>query len=54
VHEEVWCVKCKGRGHDKDQCLIFENYVVGGAIIPLRLKAQVGPSATSTLWCMIC
>lgn len=30
VHEEVWCIKCKGQGHDKDHCLTVPNYLVGG------------------------
>lgn len=28
--EEVWCIRCKGQGHDKDHCLIFVNYWAGG------------------------
>lgn len=52
--EEVWCVKCKGQGHDKDHCPVFMNYLVGGGPMPLRPEAQVGPRMTPTLWCMIC
>lgn len=48
AREEVWYVKCKGQGHDKDHCSIFVNYLVGGPI-PLQQKAQVGPSATPSL-----
>lgn len=25
AHEEFWCLKCKGQGHDKDHCLVFQN-----------------------------
>lgn len=54
MHKDVWCVKCKGQGHDKDHCLVFTNYLEGGGPISLRLEVQEGPSATPTLWCMIC
>ena len=54
VREEVWCVKCKGYGHDKDHCLVFTNYLAEGGPMPLRLKVQVGPSMEPTLWCAIC
>lgn len=53
VHEEVWCLKCKSQGHDKDHCPLFTNYVAGGGIMPLRLEAQAGPSARPALWCVI-
>jgi len=39
--EEVWCIKCKGQGHDKDHYPVFANYLVGGGLMPLRLEAQV-------------
>lgn len=37
--KEVWCIKCKGQGHDKDHCPVFVNYLVRGGLIPLRPKA---------------
>lgn len=43
AHEEVWCIKFKGRGHDKDHCLVFVKYL-----------AQTGLSTTPTLSCTIC
>ena len=49
VHDEVWCVKCKGQGHDKDHCLVFANYLTRGGPIPLRPEAQVGPSTMPAL-----
>lgn len=52
--EEVWCIKCKGQGHDEDHCPVFVNYLVGGGSMPLRPKAQVEPSAAPTLWRLIC
>ena len=54
VRDEVWCVKCKGQGHDKDHYLVFENYLVGVGPMPLILEAQAGPSAMSALLCAIC
>ena len=48
-HEEAWCIKCKGQGHDKDHCPFFANYVVAGGPIPLRLEVQAGPAAAPTL-----
>ena len=31
ARKEVWCLKCKGQGHDKDHCLVLANDVaVGG------------------------
>ena len=54
VCEEVWCLKCKSQGHDKDHCPIFTNYVAGGGSMPLRSEAQAGPSTRPALWCAIC
>ena len=54
MREEVWCIKCKGQGHDKDHYLVFTNYLMGGEPFPLRPEAQVGPSAAQYLWCAIC
>ena len=54
AHKEVWCVKCKGQGHDKDHFPVFTNYMVGGGPMPLRPKAQEGLSTMPTLWCVIC
>jgi len=47
--EEVWCINCKGQGHDKEHCLVFANYVVVGGPIPLRPEVQARPSATPAL-----
>lgn len=54
AREEVWCIKCKGQGHDKDHCPVFMNFLTGGGSMPLRPEAQAGPSMAPTLWCMIC
>lgn len=53
VYEEVWCVQCKGQGHDKYHCLVFANYIMGGGPMQLRPKSQEGPSAVPALWCAI-
>lgn len=52
--EEVWCIKCKGQGHDKDHYLVFMNYLAEGGLMSLRLEAQARPSMVPTLWCAIC
>ena len=54
VRAEVWCVNCKGQGHDKDHYPMFGNYLVGGGPMPLRPEVQVGPSVMPALWCAIC
>ena len=46
ARDEVWCIKCKGQGHDKDHYLVFANYLAGGGPMPLRPEAHVGPSDT--------
>lgn len=53
VHKEVWCIKCKGEGHDKDHFLIFIKYITLWGPTPLRLEAQSGSSAVPSLWCAI-
>ena len=53
VHEEVWCIKCKGQGHDKDHYPVFANYLERGGPMSLRPEAQVGPIMVSSLWCAI-
>lgn len=40
MHEELWCIKCKCHGHDKDHCPVFVNYLVGGGLIPLRPEVK--------------
>ena len=42
VRDEVWCIKCKGQGHDKDHCLVFMIYLAGGEPMPLRLEVTSG------------
>lgn len=54
MREEVWWVKCKGQGHDKDHYPVFVNYLAGGGPMSLMPEAQVGTSMTPALWCAIC
>ena len=53
AHEEVWCIKCKGQGHDKDHYPVSVAYLIGGGPMPLRPEAQTGPSAAPVLQCAI-
>jgi len=53
MHAEVWCLKCKIQGHDKDHYPIFVNYTTRGGIIPLRLEASTRLSMGVELWCAI-
>lgn len=46
----IWCLKCKSHGHDKDHCLVFKNYIIGGGHVPLKPKANVGMSMVVVLW----
>ena len=54
VCAEVWCLKCKSHGHDKDHCSVFKNYIIGGGPVPLKPKNNVGISVGDVLWCAIC
>lgn len=53
VHEEVWCIKCKGQGHHNDHYLIFTNYLTPRRPILLRPKAQAGLRTAPSHWCTI-
>ena len=35
VREEVWCTICQTKGHSKEKCLIFVQYLTSGTPIPL-------------------
>lgn len=35
VREEVWCTKCRTKGHSKEHCLVFVDYLASGAPNPL-------------------
>jgi hypothetical protein len=44
--EDIWCIRCKSEGHDKEKCPIFHDYLASGAPIPLK---QV-----TLPWCEVC
>ena len=54
VRAKVWCLKCKGHGHDKDHFPIHQNYLVEGGPIPLKLENIAGLSTRVVPWCSIC
>ena len=54
MREEVWCLRCKSQGHDKDHCPVFMNYRSRGGSIPLKQEALAGPSMGPVLLCANC
>jgi hypothetical protein len=34
--EDIWCIRCKSDGHDKENCLLFNEYLASEALIPLK------------------
>jgi hypothetical protein len=34
--EDIWCVKCRSEGHDKEHCPLFHEYFASGAPSPLN------------------
>jgi len=53
VHAKVWCIKCKDKGHDKDHCLVYQNFLIGEGPIPLKPENIVGLSERVPLRCII-
>lgn len=51
---EVQCLNCKGYGQEKDHCLIYQNYLIGGGLIPLKPKNTIRSSTGIVPWCTIC
>ena len=35
VVQDIWCVRCKAQGHNKDNCLVFVEYLATGVPNPL-------------------
>jgi hypothetical protein len=33
--EDIWCVRCRLKGHDKEHCPLFNEYLASGALSPL-------------------
>jgi hypothetical protein len=44
--EDIWCIRCKSEGHDKEKCPLFHEYLDSGDLIPLK---QV-----TLPWCEVC
>jgi hypothetical protein len=44
--EAIWCVRCRSKGHDKEHCPLFNEYLASGASSPLK---QV-----TLPWCEVC
>jgi hypothetical protein len=34
--EDIWCVRCRSEGHDKEHYPLFNEYLAFGALIPLK------------------
>ena len=49
VHAEVWFIKCKEKGHDKDHCPVFKNYIIGGRPVPLKPYINIWMSTGAAL-----
>jgi hypothetical protein len=44
--EYIWCIRCKEKGHGKEHCPLFNEYLASGA---------PNPSKQTTLpWCEVC
>ena len=46
VQEDLWCTRCRERGHTKDDFPTYMNYISSGALNPL--------SNQGLPWCNIC
>jgi hypothetical protein len=44
--DKIWCIRCKSEGHNKDNFPLFHDYLVSGALSPLK---QV-----TLPWCEVC
>jgi hypothetical protein len=44
--EDMLCVRCRSKGHDKEHCPLFHEYLASGDLIPLK---QV-----TLPWCEVC
>lgn len=53
VHAKVWCLKRKGHGYDKGHYPIYQNYLIGGGLVPLKPENNIGLSTGAVPWCAI-
>jgi hypothetical protein len=44
--EDIWCVRCRSEGHEKEHFPLFNEYLASGALMPL--KQVILP------WCEVC
>jgi hypothetical protein len=44
--EDIWCIICKLKGHDKENCPLINEYLASG--VPNPLKKYTLP------WCEVC
>ena len=44
--EDIWCIRCKSEGHDKENCPLFHEYLASGAPSPLK--------KVTLPWCEVC
>jgi hypothetical protein len=44
--EDIWCIRCKSEGRDKENCPLFNECLASGALNPL--KQSIVP------WCEVC
>jgi hypothetical protein len=44
--EDIWCIRCRSKGHDKEHCPLFNEYLASGTLSPLK---QV-----TLPWCEVC
>jgi hypothetical protein len=44
--EDIWCVRCKSEGHDKEHYPLFHEYLASGAPSPLK--------KVTLPWCEVC
>jgi hypothetical protein len=34
--EDIWCIRCKSEGHDKEHCPLFHEYLASRAPSPFK------------------
>jgi hypothetical protein len=44
--EDIWGVRCRSEGHDKEQCPLFHEYLASGVSSPLK--------KFNLPWCNVC
>jgi hypothetical protein len=44
--EDIWCVRCRSEGHEKEHCPLLNEYLAFGALSPLK--------KVTLPWCEVC